>query len=292
MHRSDFAEKTFAQVLDAQGRCPEIAHWEKDRSGLIPIEDATVLSKLQEILSSTHKPGPDNWTRDRGCTLHGVNGAGCSFRCANTHRVPVPSSFKLVHAFRNQNQDMWARYSIARTEILTECQRSAKGAKYESVAVLSANQVETGLQENCNEWYAFHGTSVENIADICKKNFRVTLAGTGATWKDGRDGKGIPLYGFGVYFAERVTKADEYGGGGDDDTYSMLLCRVVGGLTQVLTTNEIDVDKLKTDVYDGPYHSVVGDRVAKLGKPYREIVIYDKDQCYPEYVLVYKRHYE
>ena len=39
-----------------------------------------------------------------------------------------------------------------------------------------------------------------------RSNFRLKLAGTGATWKDGKE-KGLPLYGYGAYFAECVTKA-------------------------------------------------------------------------------------
>ena len=29
----------------------------------------------------------------------------------------------------------------------------------------------------------------------------------------------------------------------------------------------------RRDILDGPYHSVLGDRVVKLGKPYREVVV-------------------
>ena len=35
--------------------------------------------------------------------------------------------------------------------------------------------------------------------------------------------------------------------------------------------------------------SVFGDRVKTLGKPYREIIVYDKDQIYPEYLVLYER---
>merc|ERR1712048_943028 len=114
---------------------------------------------------------------------------------------------------------------------------------------------------------------------------------------------GTPLYGFGMYFAEHITKADEYSKPvgqstivadvpARDDLFCVLLCRLVGGRVKVVTTNEFEATKLKMDVYDGPYHAVLGDRVSKLGKPYREVVIYDKDQCYPEYLLVYKRFYD
>ena len=58
---------------------------------------------------------------------------------------------------------------------------------------------------------------------------------------------------------------------------------------KVIETNEIDKDQLKKEVFDGPYHSVFGDRVKTLGKPYREIIVYDKDQIYPEYLVLYER---
>ncbi|CAJ1366245.1 unnamed protein product, partial [Effrenium voratum] len=130
----------------------------------------------------------------------------------------------------------------------------------------------------------------------------LTLAGSGATWKDPGKALGTPLYGFGLYFAERITKADEYAhaiqegdplpvSSGAEDLYAVLLCRVLGGRSNLVTTNEIERDKLRKDVFDGPYHSVFGDRVSSLGKPYKEVVVYDKDQTFPEYLLVYSRVY-
>merc|ERR1711933_539882 len=109
-------------------------------------------------------------------------------------------------------------------------------------------------------------------------NFELDKAGAGNTWKAGDDAWGMPLYGFGIYFAEHITKADEYAepipkddpilpAGVEDDFYTCLLCRVIGGRTNHVTTNEIEIDKLRKDVFDGPYHSVFGNRVAKLGKP-------------------------
>eukprot|EP00420_Gonyaulax_spinifera_P035396 CAMPEP_0197878714 /NCGR_PEP_ID=MMETSP1439-20131203/7015_1 /TAXON_ID=66791 /ORGANISM="Gonyaulax spinifera, Strain CCMP409" /LENGTH=129 /DNA_ID=CAMNT_0043498155 /DNA_START=85 /DNA_END=474 /DNA_ORIENTATION=- len=129
------------------------------------------------------------------------------------------------------------------------------------------------------------------------------MAGTGATWKDPGKDTGTPLYGYGIYFAEHVTKSDEYSEaipeeedvlpvGEEYDFHTVLLCRVLGGRTNVVRTNEIERDKLKSDVFAGPYHSVFGDRVTTLNKPFREIVVYDKDQCYPEFLLVYARKFD
>ena len=57
--------------------------------------------------------------------------------------------------------------------------------------------------------------------------------------------------------------------GEHEGLYAVLLCRVVGGRTTVVTNNDINIDGLRGKVFDGPYHSVFGDRVTTLGKPYR-----------------------
>eukprot|EP00439_Symbiodinium_sp_Y106_P011072 s2229_g1.t1 len=132
-------------------------------------------------------------------------------------------------------------------------------------------------------------------AGICASNFRLKMAGSGATWKEPGMGTGRPLYGYGVYCADSSTKADEYAedirGGlpSDEGCHAMLVCRVVGGLCRI-------VDPLRQDVLDGPYHSVLGDRVVKLKmlaaqevKPFREIVVHDNNQIFPEFILYYKR---
>merc|ERR1712137_693787 len=102
-------------------------------------------------------------------------------------------------------------------------------------------------------------------------------------WKEPGKGSGTPLYGYGIYLAEHITKADEYcepipeeepilPPGSEGDAFCVLVCRVLGGRTRVVQTNEFEVDKLREDVLQGPYHSVFGDRVATLNKPYREVV--------------------
>lgn len=275
--------------------------------GLVRITDQALLDQLQSLLQSTHKT-EDNWTRDRGCQLHGRNGDGCSFSCAFKNRVPVPTEYKLRVALRNQNLDLWIKYFMMRSSIADECAGN-KGAAddYEDVAVASQNDLDAPLVQRCNEWRLFHGTRIEACQGICGSNFRLSLAGTGATWKDPGQEKGSPLYGFGVYLAERCTKADEYSEKvpsealdallgsecalelADAEIYCILLSRCVGGRTNVITTNDIDKEKLKSDVFDGPFHSVFGDRVASLGKPFKEIVVYDKDQVYPEMLLLYER---
>jgi len=292
MHRSDFAEDTYSNI-EHQIQMP----WRPGEEGLVKVTDAAVLEKLQTLLHDTHKTS-DNWTRDRGCRLHGVH--GCSWSCAAKNRCAVPTSFSLMAAFRNQSPELWHKYSLMKQAIRLECGRERYDSEeFQSMPLVSAVELDAklDLDKDCNEWRCFHGSAPENLRGICSSNFRPVLAGTGATWKDPGATKGTPLYGFGFYFAERITKADEYAqplppGDEHANFYAVSLCRVIGGRTKVVTNNDIDVDGLRAAVFDGPYHSVFGDRVASLGKPFREAVVYDKDQCYPEFLLIYSRNYD
>merc|ERR1712048_121436 len=90
---------------------------------------------------------------------------------------------------------------------------------------LAKDQGAAELVDGCNEWRLFHGSSLTACNGICKDDFAVNLAGSGATWKDPGKNAGTPLYGYGIYLAERITKADEYAKphGPDGDLYSVLV---------------------------------------------------------------------
>lgn len=261
------------------------------KPGFAMVTDKAVLAALQNLLTQTLKT-TDNWTRDRGCQLHGRN--GCEWRCAHANKIPVPTSYELIRAERNRNPPLWQTYATTRSAIKQEVLASKVPLEKQTPYSVIEIPEEEPLDPSVNEWRLMHGTNVNACKGICGSNFRLKLAGSGATWKDAGAAKGTPLYGYGVYLAESSTKADEYAEkitGGlpiDEGCYAMLVCRVVGGLTRVVDTNEFDTDELRRDVLDGPYHSVFGDRVVKLGKPFREIVVHETNQIYPEYILYYK----
>lgn len=286
LHRSTAALCMFSEFADE-------VPWDSD--GLALVDDWEVLKTLQHMLHTTHKES-DNWTRDRGCKLHGVNGPGCSLKCAFQNRVAVPTGYVLRKVYRNQNKQLWSKYCLAKSTISEECKREPCAQS----RLIGAELCEVGscglgsIDSVCNEWRLYHGTSLNAGKDICAVNFRPALAGTGATWKDDGEAKGVPLYGFGIYFAERITKADEYAKPVFDaelgaEVYAMLVVRIVGGRTNVVTSNDINPDNLREAIFDGPYHSVIGDRMSTLKKPYREAVIYDRDQCFPEFLMLYER---
>jgi len=292
LHRAGLELKEAEDLLD------NCLHWKEGFTGLVLDDSPELLEKVQALLDHTHKK-ENNWTRDRGCKIHGRGHADCSFHCIRKNGHPVPTGYRVKMVLRNQNMDLWKNFSIMRSGITLECQRKCT-AEYKHIAVESMFDLDSPLKkEAVNEWRLFHGTSYAACQGICNSNFRLSLSGTGATWKDPGADKGSPLYGYGIYLAERITKADEYAGEvPDDDPHGgaglncALICRAVGGRANVCMTNEIDKEQLKKDVFDGPYHSVFGDRVTTLNKPFKEIVMYDKDQIYPEFCIYYERRFD
>merc|ERR1719261_2595 len=107
------------------------------------------------------------------------------------------------------------------------------------------------------------------------------------------------LYGRGVYIGEASTKADEYAfiNQGEHSTTKMapnglrcmLICRTMLG--RVKYNDEkvpADVHGLVNNVLKGNFDSILGDR-RKCRGTFREFVVFDKDQLYPNYILAYKR---
>jgi len=269
------------------------------QSTLMEISNPAVLAQFQDFLHVTHKGPPNNWTRDRGCTIHGVGDPNCSISCAWANKVPVPSGYEVIKVEMNMNPTLWGDYVKARDAIVQDCDAPPTGSlPYFDLQLETSGFPELGkvvgsqpMVDECNEWRLLHGTSRQACEGICESNFAVNLAGTGATWKPSGQGKGVPLYGYGVYLAERITKADEYAReeGPDGNLCSVLVCRVVGGRAHIITTNHIDIDKLQQDVTSGRCDSVVGDRVTILNKPFKEVVVYNCDQVLPEFIITYKR---
>merc|ERR1712032_73625 len=90
--------------------------------------------------------------------------------------------------------------------------------------------------------------------------------------------------------AESSTKADEYSQdeqGYYEGVFALLVCRVCLGKAYYTTArDEGAADKIKS----GDYDSTLGDR-ARHANTFREFVVYNADQIYPEYVVLYSRRF-
>jgi len=241
------------------------SHWENQQGNfttLVPTP-CEKLHEFQHLLDETYL---QFWTRDR--KKHGSN-------C-------VPRGFRVVEVQRNENRRLWARYALSRVDRLRHC----AGDDFLKIANVRTNTAMARIRSEaidqmnakCNEWYLFHGTSSDAATAICQGGFRMSAAGK-------RTGT---LYGRGAYFAESITKADEYATADAGDDYTVLLCRVLGGHIRYTAETEPDSEALVSACVEGPYHCVLGDREQCSGT-YREFVVFDSAGVYPEYAIKYSR---
>lgn len=252
-------------VADADAAAP--AYWRgtgAETSGLVDVTPVEMLA-LQNLAWLTFKSVS---TRDR-------------------RGMAMPKGLKVVKVKRNENARLWARYAAGRLGV--QQAHSHKCVKVDDVyggRVLTFEDLPPELQSetraDVNECFLWHGTSPEAAGLICQAGFDLTRAGSNVG----------SMYGPGAYFAECSSKSDEYasaGGGIYEGMFCLLLCRVVLGEVHMLTNAGEQVHGMvKASMESGAYDSVLGNRQAAVGT-YREFVVYQEDQIYPEFVVVYER---
>jgi len=228
-----------------------------------------VVQRIQCLMDDSSR---QKWTRDRGWTGEG-------------RRKEVPQGYEVVRVDRNENVRAWLKY-ILKKALMVEAHDDVEPFE---PRVMRTSRLAGTLggsdppDEAVNEWYLWHGASAKGALSIADSEFKQSLAGT-VTSK-------LPLYGRGTYMSDSCTKADEYAQAEDGGVYCLMLCRVMGG--QVRYTDEVEPDAaaLERDVLEGPYDCVLGDR-EKCRGTFKEIVIYESSQAYPEYLVYYKRRYD
>ncbi|CAE8632265.1 unnamed protein product [Polarella glacialis] len=138
------------------------------------------------------------------------------------------------------------------------------------------------LDPSFNEHYLWHGTGPAEARGIAERGFDLGQAGSS---------RGA-LFGRGLYFAESCLKADEYVRPDAEGRFPLILCRVTLG--HVNYCDAEDPWELRESLRfscrhsSGEHHSVIGDR-EKIRQTFREFVIFDAHQAYPEYIVWYRR---
>jgi len=275
LHCNNCKHKSSSHVTKTySGEVPFPEYWDLDDDHPHKLVDMQGMAQteFQELLDKTYKKA---WTRDR--SKHNEN-------------KKVPTGFKVTAVFRNENCDNWKEYCVRRAELFTRIQEDSQEGR-EAIEVvddvktvvawrgISSHKADR-LSSECNEWYLFHGTNPTAAKSICSSDFKLSFAG---------DNTGT-LYGRGLYFAESITKSDEYAKPSPDGTYAVLLCRILGGRVKYSDEVSPDVEDLVHSVTEGPYDTILGDR-EKCRGTYREFVIFDTEDVYPEYLIEYKRVY-
>lgn len=285
-HHHDMAATYLESVMPALHLHDDFITFPKPQ--LVRVTDVDLLSRFHFALADLHKP-TNNWTRDRQGATNGV---------PDPNKVPVPTGYTFVAAFRNENAALWRMYQIQREVIKDQCQGIHDFARWKpwtsgdppyGGTKAFEGRKEFELMADANEWLLFHASIPEALKGIAETGFKM------AKVKKGADSAGGGLYGEGVYLSDSITKADEYArkrisGGEFDGCRAAALVRVTGGhvLRVLHDVKQEDKAGFCKKVFEDKFHSVLGDRL-RLRGTYREYVAYSAPQCYLEYIIYYKR---
>jgi hypothetical protein len=197
------------------------------------------------------------------------------------------SSMRVVSISRVENHTLWRRYAM-------QCRGHLRPADSKSAVQVDTwqhlpEELEESLDRGLNECFLFHGTKPELAAVICAQGFEERVANDHG------------LFGAGVYFAENSSKSDGYVKPDEKGYCNMFLTRVCLG-APFISNNQLSglrrppcVEACESGRACGHvrFDSVIGekrgnDRRACLEK-YREYIVYDRNQCYPEFLIRYVR---
>jgi hypothetical protein len=228
----------------------------------------------------------------------------------------------VVGAWRIENPLLWTKYAAGRQHIADACkQMPAPRAQVQPSLVRATEALHSGkrLYSAVNETYLLHSPAMPALSSILHLGFNEHYSGVN---------RGT-AFGDGTYFAEDIGKTDQYavrdeGWKADDlpeemkelhgqmygrshphpgDVFYVLVTRVVQG-HQVQTDQAAPQQNKQPQVYamNGentrelaaipgskparPYHSLLGTAFPR----FREFIVFHPGaQCYPEYLVAYRR---
>jgi len=235
--------------------------------------ERALVERMQLLVDATHTgwgpAGKLTRTRDRG-------------------KERIPSRLEIKSVVYVQNAENYVNYSARRTQIQAEVHPEARrdwDVKTALVSLAGVGRHKTNpVDTTINEHYLWHGTTPAGAHGITDTEFDIKRAGTvyGA------------LFGPGIYFAESCMKADEYTKPDERGWFPLILCRVVLGHVNYCDVPEpkpISRELEASCQVGAPFHSVLGDR-EKVRGTFREFIVFDNHQVYPEYIVWYTRKYD
>jgi len=224
------------------------------KEGLQIFPDPNRIAEVQQLMTDTWRAC---YTRDRRLV-------------AGTSRVPI--GCRVANVLRVENHQAYARYLNYKESV-------ARSGPCTPFPTQTANRINL-LDENVNERYLFHGTNPEAAHAIARDFFHIDRAGSSAGC----------MFGRGIYLAENASKSDEYakeGAGVYVGLCAMLLCRAVLGEVSTVSSS----GDMEANVRGGAHHCVCGDRLAAAGT-YREMVFFNEEAVYAEFIVIYAQLFE
>lgn len=258
------------------------------------VKDNDLIAEVQKIMTSTCISRHIGIGRDS----HGLKHTG--FKVVSVQRylhfVFQSTSLVIISQFysnflinlsipRVENPLLWSKYQLEREAIRANLPRS--GASLTKVDCFSRSLwKQLQIQAGANEVLMWHGTKAGLWDVITKQGLDERLASNG-------------LFGHGIYFAENSSKSDEYIVPDRNGLCYIFLARVCLGEphSTLQSTRGMKRPPARTDNPNILYDSVRGEcqQHKPFGKPnaflkrYREFIVFDRKQTYPELLITFKR---
>ena len=218
----------------------------------VPITDRTMLYRFQQLMDYSCRSATLGQGRDQQLRMH-------------YSRLAVQSVYRI------QNDRLWVAYTTHRD--LGEPVAERIDPVTHQCRELQPWLDTCEFSQRANECYLWHGTKPEIVDILCAEGFDERVCSLGG------------LFGAGAYFAEHCSKSDQYctpmPPGDRNGTFYIFLARVAMG--KFYRTNSARQNERRAP---HGYDSVLGQ---VDHNKYREFIVYDGWQCFPEYLIEYRR---
>ena len=222
----------------------------------------TMIGKMQELFDITCNPSTLGHGRDQ--------------------RVHERYNYlRVVSVTRIEHATLWRKYSARQHELEDLAhQRKPRRREQEPVKTDQVSWVrDAQLNGRLNEKLLFHGTNAEVSKIIAKHGFDERVGAA-----SGR------LFGDGMYFAENSSKADQYVEGDSSREFCMFVTRVTLGTALFVSKTGFRGKRPPDLTGTGAARGRIFDAVlGKVSGKYQEYIVFDRAQCYPEYLVNYRR---
>jgi Poly(ADP-ribose) polymerase catalytic domain/Interferon-induced 6-16 family len=193
-------------------------------------------------------------------------------------------AFTIVNFQRIENISAFQRYKVYEEQVGKEIAKKGRNASavlpHDLPDWLKRLSQKNGLSSAANATYLLHGTRASCVPSIVQEGLltRFSLSTE-------------PRYGKGLYFTDSSCKADQFGAKNNPHHRTILVCRVVLGVVEVLP----EAAPTKLFASAPRFHSAMAKRDhTQTINPlfphqlHNEYIVYNECACYPEFVITYQ----
>jgi hypothetical protein len=192
------------------------------------------------------------------------------------------SDLRVASVSRIESPELWKRF-VAQRDLMASQLRQQQVGHVEAETAFLQPPTHPGCSRGLNELFFYHGCPAELLDTITNFGFDERVGSLGG------------MFGAGIYFADMISKSDQYVQPNAAGRYSVFVARVClgAGFKATGRMGQTRRPPVMPDVPGRPHDSVVYDQtcpsLSGSGKHYSEFIVYDKAQAYPEFLVEFER---